>query len=280
MYANSGTSTKIPDGSHIVLPSRSRGSMQHQENTFKRSTSASDVSFLGRSPRRMSRKATNRRSTMSSIEAANSTMMVSTQFQSDMLVDMQSFFLPDVASYSSCSASSSSPHSVYADMNDFIPCVDPFEFERSSDELTKLLNKVFYEQKDNHVSADMVRSATTTSTASSSSSPIHHLRHTMCGSIIPHASCSALVGQPQKESVMVTITPLSNQQQEVPQFDSHQASSSRIVTCYFGSNCVCPGCLVHPNNATLMQNSIYSNYNSDDDEQFIYPQPTMSDTMF
>lgn len=39
------------------------------------------------------------------------------------------------------------------------------------------------------------------------------------------------------ESVMVTITPLSSSTTATPK--------TRIVTCYCGSSCTCPGCVVH-----------------------------------
>ncbi|RCH87901.1 hypothetical protein CU098_002611, partial [Rhizopus stolonifer] len=61
------------------------------------------------------------------------------------------------------------------------------------------------------------------------------------------------------ESVVITITPLSNTNNNEELLD-HQSNSSqqqnyptttRIVTCYCGNQCTCPGCLVHPGNFFL-----------------------------
>lgn len=76
----------------------------------------------------------------------------------------------------------------------------------------------------------------------------------------------------QGESVVITITPLSSSEMPV----------SRIVTCYCGNSCTCPGCFVHPNNnydkllaptnkqtITTTSHYYYSSCSSDD-EKIIY----------
>ncbi|ORZ00641.1 copper fist DNA binding domain-domain-containing protein [Syncephalastrum racemosum] len=67
------------------------------------------------------------------------------------------------------------------------------------------------------------------------------------------------------ESVMVTITPLTTMARMT-------TTTTRILTCYCGDNCVCPGCLVHPKQQQQQQqqmttktSSLY--YSSDEDEK-------------
>ena len=64
-----------------------------------------------------------------------------------------------------------------------------------------------------------------------------------CGSFASSSACQPSNGQ--SESVVITITPLPKQQ------DDQVTTTTRVVTCYCGPTCVCPGCLVHPANAFL-----------------------------
>ncbi|KAL0085216.1 hypothetical protein J3Q64DRAFT_1746106 [Phycomyces blakesleeanus] len=108
-----------------------------------------------------------------------------------------------------------------------------------------------------------------------------------CGSFAPHPSCSPPSDQWVGESVVITITPLSgpssshHHHETVSSPDSSSSTTSsvngstsgnkgggssgsssgggggggiaatRIVTCYCGASCSCPGCLVHPGNFFL-----------------------------
>ncbi|RCH89846.1 hypothetical protein CU098_006892, partial [Rhizopus stolonifer] len=64
------------------------------------------------------------------------------------------------------------------------------------------------------------------------------------------------------ESVVITITPLA--------YTKDQPTTTRIVTCYCGSLCNCPGCLVHPSsflsNDPLLNSSASSSYASDEED--------------
>ncbi|KAI8072600.1 hypothetical protein BC940DRAFT_144067 [Gongronella butleri] len=85
----------------------------------------------------------------------------------------------------------------------------------------------------------------------------------------PHAPPPGVVG----ESVVITTTPLPRWQQHhppqhQPQSQEHQLqqhhtiSTTRIVTCYCGPNCTCPGCLVHPTNSLFASQGLdpYAGY--------------------
>ncbi|KAG2232008.1 hypothetical protein INT48_004818 [Thamnidium elegans] len=141
------------------------------------------------------------------------------------------------------------------------------------DELTNLLNNVLSEREQeeyNHtttnqmMSVDMTRSPTTNSFSSSSSTnafivptiqqqqPIQPM---VCGSFTSHSNCSPAIDT-QGESVVITITPLSTlftSDEERLYKNSQGKPVTRIVTCYCGNSCICPGCLVHPNNYLLQQ---------------------------
>ncbi|PHZ13773.1 uncharacterized protein RHIMIDRAFT_124808 [Rhizopus microsporus ATCC 52813] len=59
----------------------------------------------------------------------------------------------------------------------------------------------------------------------------------LCGSMIPH-QCTTSIPLTKGESVVMTMTPLHTSAMPV----------TRIVTCYCGEACICPGCFVHPDN--------------------------------
>lgn len=71
--------------------------------------------------------------------------------------------------------------------------------------------------------------------------PVPPINRSQCGSFVPNPTCCQ--SKNPGESVIITITPLAQ--------DNTSATSTRIVTCYCGQNCTCPGCLVHPGNFFL-----------------------------
>ncbi|KAI7874602.1 uncharacterized protein EV154DRAFT_526999 [Mucor mucedo] len=178
----------------------------------------------------------------------------------------------------------------------------------NTDELTSLLNNVLDNSKrqkereeeevmntmdaSTHIMAsDMARSTTTNSFSSSSSTnagnfivPQHQI---VCGSFTPHSNCSPAIDT-QGESVVITITPLStlftsDEERQDKMINQSNKPVTRIVTCYCGNSCICPGCFVHPNNYIQQQqynmqqqqynmqiqqtSSNSSSYSSDDEDQ-------------
>lgn len=89
--------------------------------------------------------------------------------------------------------------------------------------------------------ADSMMAATTASAPSAVGSLIGG----SCGSLTPHPSCTTNCLQNfQGESVLVTITPLQTS------CVMNAQTVSKIMTCYCGFGCTCPGCLVHPKGFT------------------------------
>lgn len=150
-------------------------------------------------------------------------------------------------------------------------------------ELTHLLNNVLNEreQEEYHYSNAMMSSIdmTRSPTSNSSSSCSFHLPFQstptsppagvtlapttmqqatqVCGSFAFHSNCSPAMDT-QGESVVITITPLSSifasdKEQEKQEKNHPKKPVTRIVTCYCGSSCICPGCFVHPNNYLIQQ---------------------------
>lgn len=74
-----------------------------------------------------------------------------------------------------------------------------------------------------------------------------------CGSFASSPTCQP--GMSQGESVVITITPLPKLDQaassERTTTTTTTTTTTRIVTCYCGPSCACPGCLVHPGNSFL-----------------------------
>lgn len=181
----------------------------------------------------------------------------------------------------------------------------------NADELTCLLNNVLNDSKKqqepeeeellNNMDAatnqqimagvDMARSTTTNSFSSSSSNagnftvPQQHQQQIVCGSFTPHSNCSPAIDT-QGESVVITITPLStlftSDEEQQDKMNQGNRPVTRIVTCYCGNSCICPGCFVHPNNYIQQQqftmqqqqymqiqqtSSNSSSYSSDDEDQ-------------
>ncbi|KAI7894890.1 uncharacterized protein EV154DRAFT_458784 [Mucor mucedo] len=149
----------------------------------------------------------------------------------------------------------------------------------NADELTAILNNVLQKDDDDDdgVSLPSVSSYSSNNTtlkststnrkstpilpatshppAAAASMPPSH-----CGSFVPLSKCCKPVGAAGGESVVITITPLtnttapSNDSMMMMLEDDHQTqqkTTTRIVTCYCGNQCTCPGCLVHPSNFFL-----------------------------
>ncbi|CEP17846.1 hypothetical protein [Parasitella parasitica] len=207
----------------------------------------------------------------------------SAAFTSNSLSAPTAYNVSSASSTSSSNLSSHSPNSIHADMmsspnelGDFI-MTDP-------DELTTMWNNVLMNNNDNAAPAaaatsgagannsnnseNIKRTGTsagidmTRSTTASSSNSQQHLQPPamLCGSFAPHPSCSPASSiMDQGESVVITITPLSNllsNQEQQAAVAKEKPAVTRIVTCYYGSSCICPGCFVHPNN--------YQTYNTND----------------
>lgn len=184
------------------------------------------------------------------------------------------------SSTSSSNLSSHSPNSIHADMmsNGEFQCQSSDELGRfmmtDPDELTTLLNNVLMENNSTPSSAtnnstngnkqsnstrtsagiDMTRSTTTSSSTSHSQQPQQpqQPQQMLCGSYAPHSNCSSAssIVEQQGESVVITITPLSNllsNQEQRVEVAKEKPAVTRIVTCYYGKSCSCPGCFVHPN---------------------------------
>lgn len=148
----------------------------------------------------------------------------------------------------------------------------------NAEELTAILNNVL--QKDNGLTVDtMFQENQILSTVPNPLSPLPPLPPTThissglvqpqqqqhspvntpninrshCGSFVPSSNCRKPVGSSGGESVVITITPLvtPNKEDQQQQRQEYYPTTTRIVTCYCGSRCTCPGCLVHPGNFFL-----------------------------
>lgn len=216
--------------------------------------------------------------------------VVSSHHLSASMTGAAGYNVSSASSTASSNLSSHSPNSIHADM------VSSGEFQGQSsdelgrfmmtdpDELTTLLNNVLMEnnsaassvaannstnsnEQHNPTRAsagiDMTRSTTTSSSTSQS-----HQQHQqmLCGSYAPHPNCSSAssIVEQQGESVVITITPLSNllsNQEQRVEVAKEKPTVTRIVTCYYGKSCSCPGCFVHPNNS--YQGLYDNNHNND-----------------
>ncbi|GAA5804677.1 hypothetical protein HPULCUR_010180 [Helicostylum pulchrum] len=286
-----------------ILPVRSRGGMIIQEESLPRRTTTT-VNYSSSPPtqakrRRSSGTTTKRRS-------------------HNVQEDMQSFLfnkqteLDAESSTNSCTSTPNSFTNPPVNFNDDQQTSYENNFiSNNPDELTNLLNNVLnereqqqgeYSYSNNQMSVDMTRSPTTNSFSSSSSTTaflfpppqqqnIQQQQTTIqqqpmvCGSFTSHSNCSPAIDT-QGESVVITITPLSTlftSDEERLYKNSQGKPVTRIVTCYCGNSCVCPGCFVHPNNYILQQqltmqqllqqqhsmqqnSSTSSSYSSDDED--------------
>ncbi|CAO3622423.1 unnamed protein product [Cunninghamella blakesleeana] len=77
------------------------------------------------------------------------------------------------------------------------------------------------------------------------------------------------------ESVVITITPL-NESHHPLQGNQNQVRT-RIMTCYCGSQCQCPGCLIHPGNF-LIGDQYYNPFNGFPTTSSTCPSSTASST--
>lgn len=141
----------------------------------------------------------------------------------------------------------------------------------NADELTAILNNVL-QKDDDDISLPSVSSYSSNNTTLKSTStkrkstPIIPTTTTAsitpshCGSFVPLSKCCKPMGAIGGESVVITITPLTNttttsdtnsMMMMLEDDQTQQKTTTRIVTCYCGNQCTCPGCLVHPSNFFL-----------------------------
>ncbi|KAI8055595.1 uncharacterized protein B0P05DRAFT_575322 [Gilbertella persicaria] len=174
----------------------------------------------------------------------------------------------------------------------------------NAEELTAILSNVLSKDEEDmgSVSSTATHShrssiSTQATTTTTNMSPMVPIQRSHCGSFVPRATCCKSLGSPGGESVVITITPLSNTNNNEELLD-HQSNSSqqqnyptttRIVTCYCGNQCTCPGCLVHPGNfflgsdpyaGPLIPSSSASSscYGSDEEEASVAATNTMLNT--
>ncbi|KAI8386804.1 hypothetical protein BD560DRAFT_430738 [Blakeslea trispora] len=154
----------------------------------------------------------------------------------------------------------------------------------NAEELTAILNNVLTKEEDinsvsstasnsyhSSMSAQTYTSTSTTAptptvpvsmpTTSGGANPMipnNLSQQSHCGSFVPRPKCCKPLGSPGGESVVITITPLANTTSTEEMAENITSSqqrtyptTTRIVTCYCGGQCACPGCLVHPGNFFL-----------------------------
>ncbi|KAI8330265.1 hypothetical protein EDC96DRAFT_49190 [Choanephora cucurbitarum] len=232
---------KMSDGSHIVLPLKKP----------KQQRMAIDSPYSdNKSPRRRRSYPMRNISTGNAFyHSDNAPLDMTSLSEPTLLMEMQSFLLSNsllttrdtdnnaqsahsISSASSCSSSCSSPsipsrYDIYR------------ESSTSLSDVNNLISHVL-EEEPVYPYEDM----TTRSNTSTHPTPQSQW---MCGSLIPHQSCPPLHLQTSGESIMLTVTPLMNfHSPDIIQPSLDKPASTRILTCYFGSNCICPECMVHP----------------------------------
>lgn len=146
----------------------------------------------------------------------------------------------------------------------------------NAEELTAILNNVFKEDELDSVSTNSHRSststiatgtvasdhtmnssnhATTTTTTTTATTAMPTTIRSQCGSFVPRPTCCKPTATASNisngESVVITITPLSTNNNTADKQQQDYPTTTRIVTCYCGNQCTCPGCLVHPGNFFL-----------------------------
>ncbi|KAG1460699.1 hypothetical protein G6F46_005371 [Rhizopus delemar] len=147
----------------------------------------------------------------------------------------------------------------------------------NTEELTAILNNVFQKEdgqssikamlQDDQMLSNVSHTVpslpeiplTTMPTPIPQPSPVGapNVNRSHCGSFVPSSQCCKPVGSSGGESVVITITPLvapnkqDQQRQHQQQQQNQHSTTTRIVTCYCGNQCTCPGCLVHPGNFFL-----------------------------
>ncbi|CEP14212.1 hypothetical protein [Parasitella parasitica] len=124
----------------------------------------------------------------------------------------------------------------------------------NAEELTAILNNVFKEDEIDSVSSTSQRSSISTTAAPAMAHAVPTTMRSQCGSFVPRPTCCKPASNAvHGESVVITITPLStnNSGADKQQQQENYPTTTRIVTCYCGNQCACPGCLVHPGNFFL-----------------------------
>ncbi|KAI9251998.1 hypothetical protein EDC94DRAFT_621364 [Helicostylum pulchrum] len=149
----------------------------------------------------------------------------------------------------------------------------------NADELTAILNNVLQKEDDDDIPSVSSSSYSSHLTATCSSTlpntknmsapmiptALNSPTSSHCGSFVPRSKCCKPMGALGGESVVITITPLTNTSSSggstsnnnnsmlmmLEDDQTQQKTTTRIVTCYCGNQCTCPGCLVHPGNFFL-----------------------------
>ncbi|KAG0779723.1 hypothetical protein G6F26_009284 [Rhizopus arrhizus] len=166
----------------------------------------------------------------------------------------------------------------------------------NAEELTAILNNVFHKEDESSMVNSMLQDNQILATVPNNLSPLSHapplvnahpqqspagtpnINRSHCGSFVPSSNCYRPAGSSGGESVVITITPLvTHNKEEHQRQQEYHSTTTRIVTCYCGSSCTCPGCLVHPGNFFLgsdpysgplvnASSSASSSYGSDDED--------------
>ncbi|GAA5809356.1 hypothetical protein MFLAVUS_002764 [Mucor flavus] len=211
------------------------------------------------------------RMSSSSSTAASCSAPTTAAAMSNDPMDIQFDYLTEQLEILSSSSSSNNNHGFIGDL-------------ANADELTAILNNVLQKEDDDDVSLPSVSSSsysthlpvtcsssstTTTTTATNTKAmsapviPTLSSTSSHCGSFVPRSKCCKPMGALGGESVVITITPLTNTSSGTSNNNNNsmlmmleddqtqQKTTTRIVTCYCGNQCTCPGCLVHPGNFFL-----------------------------
>ncbi|KAI9359016.1 hypothetical protein BD770DRAFT_343071 [Pilaira anomala] len=142
----------------------------------------------------------------------------------------------------------------------------------NADELTAILNNVLQKEEVSTTKAAAAAAAGQQQQQQQQAIELNHslpqssvstpviptLNSSHCGSFVPRTKCCKPMGSLGGESVVITITPLTKNDNTMNSMlmmleedPSQQKTTTRIVTCYCGNQCTCPGCLVHPGNFFL-----------------------------
>lgn len=277
---------------------------QHLGFIFHKPTSTQR--FLDGTPRIRRRRSTNQKRTVAANSATvtptnyvnNTRLPVNALMDASLTIDTlrQNYNLstpPSSASSTTANATAEEPMDIQFDY-----LTEQLEILSSSgngyvgdlsnaDELAAILNNVLQNEDDNRSlpssyagsivdpmpsNASPTTSAITTTTTSQKpcttpATSMNAMNRSHCGSFVPRPSCCKPAGTVGGESVVITITPLTNTTSTnednntqtnsssnnsitmmLEDDQSQQKTTTRIVTCYCGSQCTCPGCLVHPGN--------------------------------
>ena len=260
--------------------------LQHLGFIFHKPTSTQR--FLDGQPRVRRRKSANQKRTL----AANSTSVTPTNYANNttrlpvnaLMENMMTIDTMDSTTPPSCAVS---PHQISSSASSAVEPMD-MQFDylteqleilsstgntnhhhgfmgdlSNADELTAILNNVLQkDEEEKTTTSSYAGSITDLMSHSGPSTPAVVPKPMMtapshCGSFVPRSKCCKVAGTPGGESVVITITPLTNTTENTSMMtmmledDTQQKTTTRIVTCYCGAQCTCPGCLVHPSNFFL-----------------------------